>query len=142
MSKLMIDTGALVAKQIDGYAKKVLPSPMKLSMTDLVTNGKYHIGRLLHYFAFETKETVEDDWCGWHNDHGALTALTSSMYIDKDGNEVDFKETNGGLFAKNRFTEATKILIPKDMMAFQLGESAQILTGGALEATPHCVVRS
>ena len=28
------------------------------------------------------------------------------------------------------------------MLAFQLGESTQILTGGCLEATPHCVVRS
>ena len=28
------------------------------------------------------------------------------------------------------------------MLAFQLGESTQILTGGYLEATPHCVVRS
>jgi len=28
------------------------------------------------------------------------------------------------------------------MMAFQLGESTQIHTGGFLEATPHCVVRS
>ena len=28
------------------------------------------------------------------------------------------------------------------MLAFQLGESTQILTGGLLESTPHCVVRS
>ena len=28
------------------------------------------------------------------------------------------------------------------MLAFQLGESTQILSGGNLEATPHCVVRS
>lgn len=28
------------------------------------------------------------------------------------------------------------------MLAFQLGESTQIHSGGFLEATPHCVVRS
>lgn len=28
------------------------------------------------------------------------------------------------------------------MLAFQLGESTQIHSGGHLEATPHCVVRS
>jgi hypothetical protein len=28
------------------------------------------------------------------------------------------------------------------MLAFQLGESTQIHSGGYLEATPHCVVRS
>lgn len=35
-----------------------------------------------------------------------------------------------------------RIAIPAQMMAFQLGESTQIHTGGYLEATPHCVVRS
>jgi len=46
------------------------------------------------------------------------------------------------VYAKNRFAEIARISIPKDMLAFQLGESTQILTGGTLEATPHCVVRS
>lgn len=35
-----------------------------------------------------------------------------------------------------------RISIPENMLAFQLGESMQILSGGFLEATPHCVVRS
>lgn len=35
-----------------------------------------------------------------------------------------------------------RIAIPPHMMAFQLGESTQIHTGGYLQATPHCVVRS
>lgn len=35
-----------------------------------------------------------------------------------------------------------RIGIPQDMLAFQLGESTQIHTGGYLEATPHCVIRS
>ena len=100
------------------------------------------MGRLLHYFPFDKKENIEDDWCGWHNDHSALTSLISSMYVDKDGKELNFTETEGGLFAKNRLSEAAKISIPKDMLAFQLGEVTQILTCGLLEATPHCVVRS
>lgn len=32
-----------------------------------------------------------------------------------------------------------QIVIPSDCLAFQLGESSQILSGGILEATPHCV---
>ena len=28
------------------------------------------------------------------------------------------------------------------MLAFQLGEAAQIQTGGFLEATPHCIMKS
>lgn len=35
-----------------------------------------------------------------------------------------------------------RIAIPSHMLAFQLGESTQIHTGGYLEATPHCVIRN
>jgi isopenicillin N synthase-like dioxygenase len=33
-----------------------------------------------------------------------------------------------------------RIVIPPDHIAFQLGEVFQILSGGILQATPHCVV--
>ena len=58
---------------------------------------------MLHYFPFTKKGTGDGDWCGWHNDHGALTALTSAMYMDENGNEVQIKSNDGGLYAKNRF---------------------------------------
>lgn len=35
-----------------------------------------------------------------------------------------------------------RISIPANMCAFQLGEVTQIISGGYLEATPHCVVRN
>ena len=38
--------------------------------------------------------------------------------------------------------DTARILIPKEMLAFQLGEGSQIMSGGIIEATPHCVVRS
>lgn len=142
MAKIMIQVGVMVAHQIDEIAHAKCPTYPKNKLHDIIKKGGAHVGRLLHYFPFDAKESVEDDWCGWHNDHGALTALTSSMYIDKEGKELAFKETKGGLFAKNRFSETAKISIPADMLAFQLGESTQIITGGVLEATPHCVVRS
>jgi isopenicillin N synthase-like dioxygenase len=42
----------------------------------------------------------------------------------------------------DRTKEQKKIPLRTNMLAFQLGESAEIHTGGFLEATPHCVVRS
>jgi isopenicillin N synthase-like dioxygenase len=48
----------------------------------VVTEGKDHIGRLLHYYPVESKSQVDDSWCGWHNDHSCLTALTSAMYLN------------------------------------------------------------
>lgn len=35
-----------------------------------------------------------------------------------------------------------RIVIPPEMLAFQLGQSAEIRTGGKLQATPHCVVKN
>lgn len=88
---------------------------------------------MLHYFPYsKVSKSTEADWCGWHNDHGALTALTSAMYIDKDGNEISLTKPEGGLYAKNRFGEIERIAIPQDMLAFQLGEVSQIITGGYL----------
>ena len=51
---------------------------------------------------------------------------------DPKGEEISFPVKSGGLFAKNRFADTAKIAIPKEMLAFQLGESTQILTGGFL----------
>ena len=48
----------------------------------------------------------------------------------------------GGLYAKGRNTLPTRIKIPADCLAFQIGESMQILSGGHLQATPHAVTKS
>ena len=101
-------------------------------------------GRLLHYFPVsEEVDTSDMKWCGWHNDHGTITGLCSAMYLAPDGSEVDpssIEDTESGLFAMNRNFEQVKIKIPKDSLAFQIGESAQIHSGGLLRATPHCVI--
>ena len=81
----MINTGILLAHQIDAYAEKNVPNYKKNHLTKVISEGKGHIGRMLHYFPFDNKGETEDDWCGWHNDHGSLTALTSAMYIDENG---------------------------------------------------------
>jgi len=39
----------------------------------------------------------------------------------------------------DRDGESVRVDIPSDCMAVQLGECAQIVTGGVLQATPHCV---
>ena len=64
------------------------------------------------------------------------------MYTDKNGDEFTLKTNTGGLYAQNRFADMLRIVIPPNMIAFQLGESTQIHTGGYLEPTPHCVIRS
>jgi hypothetical protein len=81
----MIQTGILLAKQIDSYTHKHIPTYPRNQLHQIIETGQGHIGRMLHYFPFETKGATDDDWCGWHNDHGSLTALTSAMYVDENG---------------------------------------------------------
>lgn len=108
--------------------------------------------RLLHYFprsiediseSTDTTNNNEEDtfssWCGWHNDHGSLTGLVSAMYLDEDGNAVTNSDSNAGLYIRGRSSELIKVGIPEDHVAFQIGETAQIHSGGILQATPHAV---
>ncbi len=44
-----------------------------------------------------------------------------------------------GLYARSRTSELIKIGIPADHIGFQIGETAQVHTGGILQATPHAV---
>ncbi|KAL4473132.1 hypothetical protein ABPG72_007362 [Tetrahymena utriculariae] len=139
---LMISTGTLLAYHIDKYVHAVDSSYKVGTLENIISKGNGHLARLLHYFPSDDAKTATDDWCGWHNDHGALTGLASALYIDKDGKNLDnFFDVEGGLYAKNRFAEQQRLKIPQDYLAFQIGETAQILSGGIVEATPHCVVR-
>ena len=113
--------------------------------------------------AGQKKEKDFSTWCGWHNDHGSLTGLTPAMYLDAEGREVDIhapssnnssstssgsnsgadeeeeEKEEGGLYALSRGGEVVKVLIPPHQLAFQIGETAQIHSGGLLRATPHAV---
>jgi len=138
---LIVDTGALLAKHIDKYISKKVPTVEEGKIHKIIKESKCCKARLLHYFPSDDPADGEADWCGWHNDHGTLTGLTSAMYFDKEGKEVDFKDPESGLFIQKRSAEIKKAAIPKDCLAFQIGESAQISSGGRVEATPHTVLR-
>jgi len=106
MGKIVVDTGALLSFHIDEYVHSVQPNYKKGTLEEIVGKGKGHLARLLHYFPSDEPKSVGDDWCGWHNDHGALTGLCSAIYTDADGKALDsFYDPEGGLFAKNRFTD-------------------------------------
>lgn len=83
----------------------------------------------------------EDGWIGWHNDSGFLTALTPDQYYDDEtGERITNPDPDGaGLWVVDRDGGAVHVSIPPDCMAVQVGECTQVVTGGALVATPHCV---
>jgi isopenicillin N synthase-like dioxygenase len=101
--------------------------------------------RLLHYFPLApgTKQEggiTSSSWCGWHNDHGSLTGLTPAMYLDAEGREVTHPADSSGLYVYSRRGEMIKVNIPAGHLAFQIGETAQVHSGGVLQATPHAVM--
>lgn len=79
------------------------------------------------------------DWCGWHNDHCSLTGLVPAMYLNSTGDEIPCPDPNAGLYIKSRRGGLIQVQIPTNAIAFQVGETTQIHTGGILQATPHAV---
>ena len=94
----------------------------------------------------EKSSELEDGiemWCGWHKDHGSLTALTPAYFLDtRSGmyDEIVCPDKRAGLYVQTRNGSVVKVSLDRDSLAFQVGESLHALSGGILESTPHCVV--
>ena len=101
---------------------------------DLLTNVNTRKSRLLHY---DQQGKGQQNRCGWHLDHGALTMVMAPMYLNDDGEELPI--TDSGLLIKTCTGATIQVNVPPDSIAVQLGEVVQIHSGGRLLATPHCV---
>jgi len=143
MGKMIVDIGILLARHCDKYVHDVLPTYPLDKLSKIIVHSKTAKARLLHYFPAENtnegKEVDISSWCGWHNDHGSLTGLLPAMYINKEGKEIPSPDPKAGLYARSRNGQLIRVPIPFDHLAFQIGETAQIHSGGVLQATPHCV---
>lgn len=130
-----------IALQITSHCDSFLQS----NLHQLLAKSKSTKGRLLHYFPPPEQTPSENDnnqplWCGYHNDHGLITGLLPSRFFKPDGTICQVDDKTAGLHIANTETNETyRANIPQDCLAFQIGESAQILTGGALRATAHAV---
>jgi isopenicillin N synthase-like dioxygenase len=148
LGQLIVKVGILLGKQCDGFVNSKAPTYLENKLHNIIDTSLCCKARLLHYFPY-IKPDVElectndendfSSWCGWHNDHGSLTGLVSAIFLDKDGKEVPNPDPNAGLYIMSRKSECIKVSIPSDCVAFQIGETAQIHSGGILQATPHAV---
>lgn len=139
---LMFQVVLRLSKHIDNYIQQNFSPSQGMMMYDELKNSEKVKARLLYYYPLShDEENSDDSWIGWHNDSGFLTALSGDIYVDDKTGEVLDKcpDPNAGLYVMSRKGEKIKIDIPSDCMAIQLGECFQILTGGTLVATPHCV---
>ncbi|EJK77045.1 hypothetical protein THAOC_01149 [Thalassiosira oceanica] len=141
--KLIHQVGIMVANCCDRYVADICPG-YKPQLERTLRHSKCCKGRLLHYFpAAETSDEPEeafDSWCGWHNDHGSLTGLLPCLYVDNVTDEiVESPDPVAGLYIKSRNGDLVKATLPDGAIGFQIGETAQVQTGGVLQATPHAV---
>ena len=149
LSTLVCSVGMKIAGLCDGYVESVVPSYSKGRLGRSFAMARTFKARLLHYFpSSELTSDVDassaSKWCGWHNDHSCLTGLVSAQYFDSEGKPVardQVEKLGGGLYVRTRAKTLVPVSIPTNCLAFQLGESAQILTGAVLKATPHAVIQ-
>eukprot|EP00892_Ulva_mutabilis_P009428 jgi/Ulvmu1/6858/UM031_0063.1 len=99
-------------------------------------------GRLLHYYSVAPGDNGM--WCGWHNDFGTLTGLTSAMYLPcgstSAADELPNPDPCAGLVVRSRAGAAMAVRSRPDQLLFQAGLSLQILSGGLFKATEHAVL--
>jgi len=142
LGQLIITVGTSLAHHCDKYIIEKLGDKYKPEnyIENIIKKSKTAKARLLHYFAVSEPMKDDTDWCGWHNDHDSLTGLTSAMYRDLRTDEmIACPDPSAGLYARLRSGEEVKIKIPVHCIAYQIGESSQILSGGILRATMHAV---
>mmetsp|Transcript_41499 Transcript_41499/g.74805 ORF Transcript_41499/g.74805 Transcript_41499/m.74805 type:complete len:383 (+) Transcript_41499:157-1305(+) len=148
LGKIMHEVVILLAKHIDVMAAQRVKGYTKDVLYDAMRETEKAKGRLLYYYPLEEKDngngnaTKEDNWIGWHNDSGFLTSLAGDMYIDDiTGKPLPASQVDpeAGLYVTDRSGESIHVTIPQDCLAVQIGECVQILTGGVVVATPHCV---
>eukprot|EP00002_Diphylleia_rotans_P006461 TRINITY_DN15821_c0_g1_i1.p1 TRINITY_DN15821_c0_g1~~TRINITY_DN15821_c0_g1_i1.p1 ORF type:complete len:345 (+),score=69.79 TRINITY_DN15821_c0_g1_i1:57-1091(+) len=142
VGKLVADIGALVAEQCDAFAhSKISTYPLHKAATAL-RQSLCHKSRLLYYLPINQPLSTEeqDSWCGWHYDHSILTGLVPAMF-QNDGEEAEIPspDQEAGLYIEDWEGNIVQMKVPKDCLAFQLGQTFQVYTGGRLKATNHCV---
>jgi len=146
LGSLLTKVSIQLCPHIDRYVQTKNANYQPQTLYNHLKNTDKVKGRLLYYYPLveESSSTSaiknDDSWCGWHNDSGFLTALAGDMLWNvqeqkNSNNNID----QAGLYVVNRQNEVCKVDLPKDCMAVQIGECAQILSGGAVVATPHCV---
>ncbi|GAB4828353.1 hypothetical protein Ancab_035351 [Ancistrocladus abbreviatus] len=143
LGRMILDVGLMVAYHCDQYVSKGLKSQANEGLEQILLRSRCHKGRLLYYFPTQQSASTNDDawmssWCGWHTDHGSLTGLTCGMFL-RDGVQIPCPDSAAGLHIKTRSDQIVKVVFGVDEIAYQIGETTEILSGGYLCATPHCV---
>ena len=161
---LIIDVAILVARACDTYASSAIPDYKPNYLEHVVKTSTTSKARLLHYFPTGASSSASpssasdsssdhDNWCATHLDHGCLTGLTSAMFLDESCptnsltdlpsnatlTEISSPSPTSGLYITSRTSQTYRVSIPRDALAFQTGETLELITQGKFKAVPHFV---
>jgi isopenicillin N synthase-like dioxygenase len=137
---ILKDAVVELTRHLDALAHARQKSYPPTFLHDTLKDTEKVKARLLYYFP-TTNTKQQDSWIGWHNDSGFLTALAGDLYVNHETGQVleDCPDPKAGLYVATQDERVLHVTIPKDCMAVQMGECTQIVTGGTVCATPHCV---
>lgn len=142
----MKQVASLLAKHIDRLLVAQVPGYVSGLFAEAMEHTNKAKARMLYYFPITPptgadSEKPKDNWIAWHNDSGFLTCLAGEIFVNHDTGEVisNPEPESAGLWVADRDGNECKVFIPDDCMGMQIGECLQIISGGLLVATPHCV---
>ena len=94
------------------------------------------MARMLYYAPVnENTNDTNPNWCAEHRDHSVITGLCPAIFVK--GGEIVSKPSNCGLYVKGE-----SVSFPNDVLIFQIGETAQLITDGKITATDHYVKKA
>uniref|UniRef100_A0A0E0L5I5 Fe2OG dioxygenase domain-containing protein n=2 Tax=Oryza punctata TaxID=4537 RepID=A0A0E0L5I5_ORYPU len=143
LGKLMLEVGLMLAHHCDHYVMQQGVGPYDgESLEQTIASSRCHKGRLLYYLPRQFSKQEEggsvSSWCGWHTDHGSLTGLTCALFT-RNSMEILCPDSAAGLYIRTRDDKVVKVTFEENELAYQVGETTEILSRGRLCATPHCV---
>jgi len=154
MGRLVYDVAKPIIQRLDALIAAERPGHgSRLYDASFEPGSRLAVGRLLHYYGIQ--QTVDevgntasadssgnvqsDSWCGWHNDNSTITGLVPALWLDEENGAPVSAPPGAGLYVEGGDGEQIHISAPADALGFQIGEAAQILSGGVVHATPHMV---
>lgn len=134
--KVMRDVSLRLSPHIDLYLnslgyKSIFYDAIKKN--DLICKGRF-----LGYFHQDGVDYTKENWATAHRDYSVMTALTEPLIIDEDTQQEVKLEHSGLVITAQNQDHMIERLEP-DTMLVQLGEVAEIISGGLLTGTPHQV---
>lgn len=102
-------------------------------------------------------DSVSTRWQQWHCDYGIFTVLTSPVFLKptrlvpsntddvacglENVRECAPPDGHSSLIVMDSHGRSASVVVPSDYLIVQVGEAAQLLSGGKLVARAHCVMR-